>query len=204
MLPKPKKTVYASISSFFPKVPKSVPTGAATTHPPSPRLSSPDLSVVSPNDEQPPSLTAQSPEFHAKSPPLLASGSMSSQLHALPSNDDDQMNAAALLKRLRKVALTLPSSVAEGTLEDKIAFFGSTPPQCNPNYEDQSKYVAAKLDEFVGWGISDEEVVTFVRRGRLGMEGICVWLSHFIVCYNVGRKILESRLSRFVEAMKRK
>jgi hypothetical protein len=90
-----------------------------------------------------------------------------------------------------------------GTLDDNISYFGSTEPQLDSKYKDPSAQVIARLDEFVGWGVPDDLLDGQIRRGRWGVVGICVWVSKFIACHNVGSDILEPRLSRFIKAMKR-
>jgi hypothetical protein len=105
-----------------------------------------------------------------------------------------------LLSDVRRVASTLPGSVPAGVPRDDIAWFSLhiTP---LPGLEDQWEFVDRKLNTFLGSSISKEALEQKIRRGKLGVSGLCDWLEFFTRNHGVEGMLLKPKMERLMDAM---
>jgi len=127
---------------------------------------------------------------------------------ALDNNEDSPMQAldlppssGSLINQLRAVTQSLPSSIAIGTEDDVLAQF-SEPLVVNPNECDDAWQMIDKiLNGAIGYDMSVAGVTAIIRRGRLGMDGMCDWLEACISKHGVHPMLLEGKIQRLLDAM---
>ncbi|KAJ3548106.1 hypothetical protein NMY22_g1393 [Coprinellus aureogranulatus] len=105
--------------------------------------------------------------------------------------------------QFRLLAQSLPSTVPEGTENDKLALLADPAAIDDVNIPGKDlweRLVNDKLKEALDWGGSEDDMDTLLRRGHLGVDGLADFVEHFIrrgveVC------LFEGKLGRLMSAM---
>jgi hypothetical protein len=110
--------------------------------------------------------------------------------------------SALLISRLRNLAANLPASVPLGSENEPLSCFATSPVDSIPPGEDAwESVINPTLDRVIGFGKSTPEIASFIRRGPLGMDGFCNWITACIEDLGISTDILEGRLERVMQAM---
>lgn len=97
----------------------------------------------------------------------------------------------------------LPDTVPIAVESDPIARFRGSPNDLVPDGEDAWEYLDVVLNNFIGYGMSVEEVIPLIRRGEFGMNGLCNWLNECVTSLGVPEVLLEGKLKRLLDACER-
>jgi hypothetical protein len=107
-----------------------------------------------------------------------------------------------MIFELRTLAARLPNSIPEGTLGDKLAPFAQRP-YIGPNVETFWEEVADPiLNNLIGYGQTDEVIKKLIRRGELGLDGLCNWLEFILTEAGVNETLLEMKVDRLSNAIR--
>ena len=89
---------------------------------------------------------------------------------------DRPPSSGSLINQLRAVTQSLPNSITIGIEDDVLAQF-LQPLVVDPNECDDAWEMIDKiLNGVIGYDMSVAGVTTIIRRGSLGMDGMCDWL----------------------------
>jgi hypothetical protein len=108
---------------------------------------------------------------------------------------------AQLIAQLRAAALKLPDTIALATPTDNIACFAGDLEEESCAYDDPWEMVDQALNILVGYGKSTVEVAGLIRRGRLGIDGLCNWLE---ICMNKlcsDAVLLKGKVTHLIDAV---
>ena len=107
--------------------------------------------------------------------------------------------ALALLARLDQAAHELPAHIPEAEPQDDMACVLSVGDPDDPS--EAWEYLDPVLNNLLGYSSSVEDITRRVRRGPLGVEGLC-WLIHrFVVNYKITGDLLEGKLGKLLDAI---
>lgn len=112
-------------------------------------------------------------------------------------------DAAGLLEHLRAATLQLPTSVSIGTFSDSLSRFSGNLEAdfALGEYQHMWEMVDTELDRVIGFEKSIAEIAYLIRRGRLGMDGMCNWLSQCLSRADISAEVLERKMDRLLEAI---
>jgi hypothetical protein len=132
----------------------------------------------------------------------------------LPHNDIIDVDALALVdesapcalglqlvQKLRRLAKGLPSSIPAGVSDELLSRFGGDPRQEVEEDEDPWEMVNRALDNALGYGKTPEDLATCMRRGSLGIDGLCNWLELSIRFLGVQGVLLEPRVEKVMKSL---
>lgn len=113
-------------------------------------------------------------------------------------------NAAdRLLNRLRILTSNLPESVLVAGPEDVFACFARDPRgEVEEGEDPYEATVDRTLSNAVGYEKQVLDVAQLIRRGPLGMDGLCRWIEICLVDLGIAAGLLEVRVGRVCDAMK--
>lgn len=113
-------------------------------------------------------------------------------------------NAANLLKHIRAATFQLPTSIPAGSFADSLSRFSGDLEAAfaSEEYESMWEMVDKELNRAIGFEKSIAEIGNIIRRGRLGMDGLCDWLSACLDRSDIPPELLEPKLSRLLEAIR--
>ncbi|KAF7798313.1 hypothetical protein EIP86_009534, partial [Pleurotus ostreatoroseus] len=111
---------------------------------------------------------------------------------------------ANTIVELRSAAAHLPPSIPEGSPTDRIACFASSPAALIPDGEqlDAWEYLDPVLNNYIGYNTSIEDVAKELRRGAMGIDGLCDWLESCIRDFRIDPVLLEGKIERVIDAIK--
>lgn len=105
------------------------------------------------------------------------------------------------IARLQSAVESLPATVPEAIATDVLArFAGSLASELGPD-EDAWEHVDKKLNNVVGYGNSRDQILGILRRGPLGLDGLCTWLASSILDFGVDEMLLEPKIERILDAV---
>lgn len=104
--------------------------------------------------------------------------------------------------RLRELSAALPDAVPLATADDVLSGFAAIPmfPK-DDDYDCEWEFVDKTLNVLLGYGRSDEDVASFIRRGPFGMDGLIKWLSCCLSWPGVTMPLLEGKIERLCRAL---
>lgn len=105
-----------------------------------------------------------------------------------------------MIQQLRSAAQGLPQHVPLALPSDSIAQF-ATIPTLHGSGEDVWESIDPVLNRFVGFGATVEEVSRKVRRGPLGVEGLCDWLDMCVTRLGIDPGLLEGKIKTLIDAI---
>ena len=109
-------------------------------------------------------------------------------------------STTAFFTCLRNATNSLPDTVPLATAADTLAQF-SGDPTVDEDDEDAWQMVDKTLNRIIGYGATIEEISTLIRRGKFGMDGLCIWLEKCVSTLRIEEVLLENKVNRLVEAM---
>lgn len=116
-------------------------------------------------------------------------------------NSDVELASPSLIERLRNATARLSVAIPLATEHDELArFSGVLSVDAAADYEDSWEMVDKALNPVIGYDRSVPSLVGIIRRGRLGMDGLCNWLEGCIVELGVDSVLLEGKLERLLAA----
>jgi hypothetical protein len=95
----------------------------------------------------------------------------------------------------------LPESVLVATPEDELFRFSGDAFEQFRDYEDAWEGVDKELNAVIGWSRTPEEIMRIIRRGRLGMDGLCNWLETCVRRLGIHGNLLEGKCERLIAAL---
>lgn len=108
---------------------------------------------------------------------------------------------SAFLNKFHAIICNLPDSVPLGTDNDKLSVFSQDPAnfdQQDVSSEDLWEVVLnGTLKEYLGWGTEDQ-IITFIRRGQKGMDGMLSFVAYFIETRGVPEGLFEGKLAHIL------
>ncbi|TDL20018.1 hypothetical protein BD410DRAFT_899810 [Rickenella mellea] len=109
-----------------------------------------------------------------------------------------------LSERLRSLAASLPASVPVGTRDDVLALFSGNPRELASGCtgDDAWEAIDPVLNRVIGFGKTSPELVPIIRRGPLGIDGLCSWLEICINELGINSALLEGKTERLESALK--
>ena len=110
-------------------------------------------------------------------------------------------STTSLLSELERVSVSLPLSTPEGTEMDILARFSVDPVLELEAGDDAWEMADRALNGVIGYGKTVEEIATIIRRGPLGMDGLCRWLKILVSELQVDEVLLEGKIKRLIDAM---
>ena len=105
-----------------------------------------------------------------------------------------------LLRRLREIAPRLPGTVADAVLQDPIAQFSSSPRDLVSASKDEWKAVDKTLNNFLGYGVSAQELSLRIHCGAHGLDSLIRWLDACVQDLGISDVPLEGKIARLIEA----
>lgn len=105
-----------------------------------------------------------------------------------------------MIQQLRRAAQGLPQAIPLAIPTDSIAQF-ATISMLPGSGEDAWESIDPVLNRFVGFGATVEEVSRKIRRGPLGVEGLCDWLEMCVTKFGVDAGLLEGKVKMLVDAI---
>lgn len=103
------------------------------------------------------------------------------------------------MAELRVAAARLPDAVPWGVPADEISGF-STHPVIPPD-TDVWEYIDQQLNRVIGFNQSIPEIAAFLRRGPLGVNGLCDWIQSCLIEFNISEDLLEGKIQRIMDAI---
>ncbi|KAF8160309.1 hypothetical protein BJ912DRAFT_1151048 [Pholiota molesta] len=113
----------------------------------------------------------------------------------------DLSNQHPLLRHLRHVIDTLPSSVPEGVQSDALAAYSSLPVIDPDDDEGPFHSIDSALNRIIGFGATAASLKPLIRRGQFGMDGLFRYLRVCIEDIKIEPVLLEGKIERLVDAM---
>lgn len=89
-------------------------------------------------------------------------------------------------------------------LDDEISGFGRVraEAECRGVADDEVwKMVNPGLDRFLGFGRSLEDIGAMVRRGELGVQSFCQYLTYLVEEKEIGGNLLEGKVKVLIDAI---
>ncbi|KAF7970084.1 hypothetical protein HWV62_25070 [Athelia sp. TMB] len=200
---KPVK-IATKLTSFFTKLPlrrSRSPQSAAGVAPSSmdpPRLSEPagssHLSISARDTDLAPSVAIDTD---------LGTATLPIDVDLADGPSQPVSNAARLLARVHAAALQLPTSIPIGSFSDSLSRFSGNPEVAFTleEYESMWEMVDKELNRVIGFEKSIADIAYIIRRGKLGMDGMCNWLSICLNRADIPHDLLEPKLGRLLEAI---
>jgi hypothetical protein len=108
---------------------------------------------------------------------------------------------AQLIIQFRAAALKLLDTIALAAPTDNIACFAGDPEEESCGYDDPWKMVNQALNMLVGYGKGTVEVAGLIRRGRLGIDGLCNWLEICVDKLHIDAMLLEGKVMHLIDAL---
>lgn len=115
--------------------------------------------------------------------------------------DSVDQTSMELITRLKKATARLPDSVAFATADDALARFSGDPSAGVSEVDEAWEMVDQVLNGVIGYGVSVEKVAAIIRRGSLGMDGLCNWLDVCVRKLKIGGALLEGKVQRLMSAI---
>ena len=109
-------------------------------------------------------------------------------------------STTAFFTCLHNATNSLPDTVPLATAADTLAQF-SADPIIDGDDEDAWQMVDRTLNRIIGYGATIEEISALIRRGKFGMDGLCIWLEKCVSTLRIEEALLENKVNRLVEAM---
>jgi hypothetical protein len=185
-----------NLTSFFGKTTKS--------HPPSPRLPvplplPPTTSVIDVDSQQ---TNVESSGSKGVIDMTLEDSTLSSNEISLSTVS----NGRSMLQRFRALVSNLPPSVPTACPTDVLAQFGGdllamARPVINAGEDPWEVVIDPLLNRTIGYGKSVVQIAEIVKRGDLGMDGFCNWISVCLDELKISPSLLEMKLERIFDAM---
>lgn len=205
------------LTSFFAKLSKPVPQGSSQPGPSTsasepPRLSS-NLNSTDHEStsnlivfEEPRNEELQGFELmeHSHSPIDVDTYENNLMSPSIP-HVDKSSPSESMLSQLRRATTRLPESIAFASPSDTLARFSGDPEAeaetYAAEYEDPWEMVDKSLNAVIGYGKTVAEIANLIRRGTLGMDGVCNWLEICLDRLHISPDLLEGKMQRFLDAM---
>lgn len=108
---------------------------------------------------------------------------------------------APLARKLHAAITRLPTAVPIGTYHDTISQFTVPVRQAIPADEDAWEAIDSILNNFLGYGKTLNDISLLVRRGPLGMDGLCSWIDSCASDLGISEALLEGKVGRLIEAL---
>lgn len=105
------------------------------------------------------------------------------------------------LQRLRQAAKGLPNNIPIAVTTDSIAQFSNPPTALATSGDDVWEVIDLVLNRFVGFGLTVAEIATSIRRGPLGIDGLCDWLQVCMTELGIEEDLLVGKIERLIEAV---
>ncbi|KAF7970371.1 hypothetical protein HWV62_24292 [Athelia sp. TMB] len=105
------------------------------------------------------------------------------------------------LQQLQTAVRRLPISVGLALPSDELARFSGDPVAAAEGFDDPWEMVDQALNSVIGFGKNEDEISRLVRRGPLGMDGLCNWLARCIAELKVDPILLEGKMQRLINAI---
>ncbi|TFY55061.1 hypothetical protein EVG20_g9459 [Dentipellis fragilis] len=128
-----------------------------------------------------------------------SSATTSSPSVSMPSMAPLNLYALDVLAHIVKAAQDLPQDVPEAKESDLIASIVHRGGPDDPR--EAWEYLDPMLNQLLGYGVSVEEVSRHVRRGPLGVEGLCRYINGFVLEYGITGDLLEGKLRILLQAV---
>ena len=120
----------------------------------------------------------------------------------LPTMENPSSHNSILLLELKKFTASLPTLIPEGVVGEPLARYSGNPCFELEDGDEPWEFVDNALNQTIGFGTTPEDIAKFVRRGPLGMDGLCHWLQACIVDLKIDEVLLEGKIDRVIEATK--
>lgn len=111
------------------------------------------------------------------------------------------LSTTSLLSELERMSVSLPLSIPEGTEMDVLARFSGNPVSELEAGQDGWEMADRVLNGAIGYGKTIEDIAKIIRRGPLGMDGLCKWLRVLVSELQVDESLLEGKVNRLIGAM---
>lgn len=95
----------------------------------------------------------------------------------------------------------LPNSIPIAASSDAIAKFSGEPPS-SATPDEVWEQVDPLLNRFLGFGIKVDDISKLLRRGPLGIDGLCRWLDLCVRVKGIDERLLEGKVEHLIEAIK--
>lgn len=111
------------------------------------------------------------------------------------------MQLSPLFLRFQSHIRGLPSTVQDGVVGEPLAeFSGHLRLHIQDDMEDW-ECLDPLLNRVIGADVKTVDIATFIRCGRLGMDGLFAWLLACVNDLKLSEGLLEGKIERLVEAM---
>jgi hypothetical protein len=115
-------------------------------------------------------------------------------------------NSHSMLQQFRALVSNLPPSVPTACPTDVLAQFGGdllamARPVIDAGEDPWEVVIDPLLNRTIGYGKSVVQIAEIVKRGDLGMDGFCNWISVCLDELNISPLLLEMKLERVFDAM---
>lgn len=117
------------------------------------------------------------------------------------SNGNKYTAPPSLIERIRNATARLSVSIPLATEHDELARFSDAVPSLKASeYEEPWEMVDKALNPLIGYDRSVPSLAGIIRRGRLGMDGLCNWLEGCVVELGIDPALLEGKIERLLAA----
>lgn len=137
--------------------------------------------------------------------PIPTSNDLPSESHEIIDVDatisSSQGHGLSLVKQLRDATSRLPNSLLVATPDDELFRFSGDAYEQFRDSEDPWEGVDRELNAVIGWSRKPEDIVEVVKRGPLGMDGLCNWLEVCVRRLGIDGSLLEGKCERLLAAL---
>ncbi|KAG1810373.1 uncharacterized protein HD556DRAFT_48100 [Suillus plorans] len=106
-----------------------------------------------------------------------------------------------LIQDLRNLAKGLAPSIPVGASDELLSRFGGDPRQEVEEDQDPWEMVNQALDNALGYEKTPEDLARCMRRGSLGIDGLCNWLEISIRFLGIQGVLLEPRIEKVIKSL---
>ena len=139
---------------------------------------------------------------HPVVPQVESHGPTIMDVNVHDSSSPDQSPAEfSMIEKLRLLTSRIPPKIPLGTVDDILAHFAGDAVVQTREFDDPRQMAEAKLNGLIGCRASVGELTKIIRRGPLGMDGLCDWLEACLSKLKIDPALLEGNISRLVRAL---